>query len=446
MSRRILSILYNLVFALLIVPISWISYTEISKIVGLRPQPVEVAGTGSMYPSLYWDESQGGPEKSSTNGIQEFRSSPRMYRYFGGININQKQYLKTTLDYGDMVAFSSNKTREILQKEGKNPDLGFIKRIIGKGGDEIELRDGYVFRNNKIIEEPYITTPRSTYGGSSLSECNKVIVPPNSYFVLGDNRKVSSDSRFELSYVAESDIQYYLPLAKQQVYHSLWRDTKNDESLSGTPTLSPTEFYQKVTNLKRNQKLESSSRSRGVALLKNPDTTYKLDSALKDAGYQNIVTGEFVMFGHYTADELWAAIQSNYETKSQLSNKDYDDIGISAVLSDVSGCPTQVIVGHLGGYVPANYESSMKENWEAAKANLAEVIPSWEKAVGVTGVDQDKLSELLTILRTKQKLVDDVLSVINNREWMSDELKLRLKQDTANSELASKLAKELSGE
>jgi len=446
MSRRFIAIFFNLILAILFVPTAWISYVEISKIIGLRPLPVEVAGTGSMYPSLYWDETQGGPEKSSTEGVLEYRSSPRMYRFFGGITINQKRYLKSSLDYGDMVAFSSSKTREILEKEGKNPSLGFIKRVIAKSGDEIELRDGYVLRNGQIIEEPYISSPRSTYAGSSLAECTKVTVPPNSYFVLGDNRKVSSDSRFELSYVSEADIQYYLPLSKQGIYHSLWRDTKNDSSLSGTPTLNPSEFYQKISNLKRNQKLENSARARGAALLKNPNTTYKLESALKDVGYKNIVTGEFVMFGHYTADELYSALQNNFETKAQLNNPDYDDIGISSIISDVAGCPTQVIVGHLGGYIPATYDTSMKESWESARANLAEVIPSWEKAIGVTGVDQDKLNELLTLLKNKQALVEEVLSVINKREWMSDELEARLKQDVINSDRASKLAKELSGD
>jgi signal peptidase I len=446
MPRRFLTIAINLVISILLVPTFWISYTEISKIIGLRAEPVEVAGTGSMYPSLFWDESQGGPEKSSTDGVLEYRSSPRMFRYFEGIDLNNRRYLKPTLGYGDMIAFSSAKTREILEKEGKNVNLGFIKRVIAKAGDQVELRDGYVLRNGAIIEEPYIKSARSTYGGSSLSECSQITVPPNSYFVLGDNRKVSSDSRFELSFVRDEDIKYYLPLERQSIYHSLWRDTKSDADLSGTSTLNPSDFYSKLSNLKSNKKLEASSRARASALLKNKDTTYNLEKSLSDAGYKNIVTGEFVIYGHYTADELWQNLQNNYETKAQLNNSDYDDIGISAVIKDVAGCPTQVIVGHLGGYIPATYESSMKESWESAKSNLADVIPSWEKAVGVVGVDQEKLNELLTLFRIKQQLIDEVLRVINNREWMSDELKTRLKQDETNSKRASELAKELSGE
>lgn len=446
MSRRFLTIAFNLVIAILIVPTFWISYTEISKIVGRRPEPVEVVGTGSMYPSLYWDESQGGPEKSSTEGVLEYRSSPRMYRYFEGIKFNNKEYLKPVLTYGDMVAFSSAKTKEILEKEGKNVNLGFIKRVVAVAGDTIELRDGYVLRNGVAIDEPYIRTARSTYGGSTLAECTKVVVPPDSYFVLGDNRKVSSDSRFDLSFVRDQDIQYYLPLSRQTIYHSLWRDTKSDADLSGTSTLNPADFYSKLPNLKSNKKLENSSRARANALLKNESTTYKLDKALKDAGYKNIVTGEFVIYGHFTADELWENMQNNYETKAQLNNPDYDDVGISAVVRDVAGCPTQVIVGHLGGYIPATYEDSMRASWSNAKTNLSEVIPSWEKAVGVTGVDQDKLNELLNLLRTKQALVDEVLGVMSRREWMSDELEARLKQDESNSKRASELAKELSGE
>ena len=87
MSRRVLSVIGNLTLAILLVPVAWISYSELSKILGFRPIPVEVAGTGSMYPSLYWDESQGGPERSTVDGIEEYRSSPRMYHYFPGVSL-----------------------------------------------------------------------------------------------------------------------------------------------------------------------------------------------------------------------------------------------------------------------------------------------------------------------------------------------------------------------
>lgn len=446
MSRRILNLTINTALALFLVPIAWISYVELGKILALRPTPVEVAGTGSMYPSLYWDESQGGPERSSVEGIAEYRSSPRMYHYFAGINLFNRTYLKPTLQHGDMVAFSSDATRQILTAEGKDPNLGFIKRIIGVPGDTIELRDGYVLRNGEPVAEPYIRTPRSTYGGSTLPECQVLTVPPNQYFVLGDNRKVSSDSRFELGLIGEGSIQFYLPLNAQTLYTKLWRDTSRDQALQGTPTLTPSEFYAKLHRLKPRPKLETSAKLRASALLADPTTSLDLAASLNQAGYANTVTGEFVLYGHFSADELWENLQANYETKAQLNSADYSDIGIVALNREVAGCPTQVIVGHLGGYLPATYPAETQESWTSARDNLKTVIPSWESALGKPGVDQDKLNTLLGLLRQRLALVEEVLQVITSREWMSDDLKARLDADQATAEAAEALAKELNGD
>lgn len=443
MSRRLVSSLINIIIAILLVPVAWISYVELGKIVGLRPVPVEVAGTGSMYPSLYWDESQGGPEKVSESGVEEYRSSPRMYQYYRGLNLGTKVLLKSEINRGDMVAFSSDKTREILTNEGKNPNLGFIKRVIGMPGDTVELRDGFVLINGEAISEPYIRSPRSTYGGQSVAECNPITIPPNSYFVLGDNRKVSSDSRFDLGFIHDRDIQFYLPLTKQQIYTSLWRDTTRDQSLSGTNTLKSDEFYEKISRLKTNSKLEKSAQIRGNALLADPNTKLDLKTSLKSAGYSNIATGEFVIYGHFTAAELWENLQANYETKLQLDNPDYSEIGLVAVSGKVAGCPTQVIVGHLGGYVPATYSSEVISSWETAKNNIDSIIPSWEQAVGQAGVDQEKLKQLLSLLRTRQALINEVLGIMQRREWISSELQARIDADEDVSNQAEVLARQL---
>ncbi len=70
-----------------------------------------------------------------------------------------------------------------------SPD--FIKRIVGVPGDKLEIRDGAVWINGRPLEEPYLvgTTPQDERWGPQT-------VPPGHYFVMGDNRSNSFDSRY----------------------------------------------------------------------------------------------------------------------------------------------------------------------------------------------------------------------------------------------------------
>ncbi len=76
----------------------------------------------------------------------------------------------------------------IVFKYPKNPRQYYIKRIIGLPGETIEIRDGQVHINNEILGDEYIEL---------LSSDNRktVVLGDNEYFVLGDNRSNSSDSR-----------------------------------------------------------------------------------------------------------------------------------------------------------------------------------------------------------------------------------------------------------
>ncbi len=68
-----------------------------------------------------------------------------------------------------------------------DPRRDFVKRIIGLPGEQVEVRGGYVYINDRPLVEPYIKDrPAYRYGPAR--------VPPNDYFVLGDNRNNSDDS------------------------------------------------------------------------------------------------------------------------------------------------------------------------------------------------------------------------------------------------------------
>ena len=182
-----LNLLPYVLMAIIGVPIMGMSYIELSKLIGQRSIPVPVVGTGSMYPSLFWSTSEGGPEDENKTVIEEYRSTPHLYRRYGGITVFGRTYFQRSLNIGDMVAFKNAKTREILQAEDKETSAGFIKRVIGVPGDTIELRDGFVYKNNSLLSEPYIASPRSSYGGSGLKDCESTTLPAHKYFVLGDN-------------------------------------------------------------------------------------------------------------------------------------------------------------------------------------------------------------------------------------------------------------------
>ena len=97
-------------------------------------------------------------------------------------------YLFGKHDRGSIVVFKS--------PDESGQDL--VKRIIGIPGDTISINDGKVFVNGNLIEEPYV----ESQGSSKTSDLQ---VPNNHYFVLGDNRPWSNDSRhWVFSFVEES--------------------------------------------------------------------------------------------------------------------------------------------------------------------------------------------------------------------------------------------------
>ena len=69
----------------------------------------------------------------------------------------------------------------------------FIKRVVGTGGDRIQIRDGHVYRNGRLEPDAF-TNPCGNGQGCTFS--GTITVPSGSFFMMGDNRGQSDDSRF----------------------------------------------------------------------------------------------------------------------------------------------------------------------------------------------------------------------------------------------------------
>jgi signal peptidase I len=83
----------------------------------------------------------------------------------------------------------------IIFKAPNNQEVDYIKRVIGLPGERVKVEKGHVFVNDVQIPEPYLHDVTLLFPGSPLQEGVDFTVPGGNYFVMGDNRPHSSDSR-----------------------------------------------------------------------------------------------------------------------------------------------------------------------------------------------------------------------------------------------------------
>ena len=104
--------------------------------------------------------------------------------------------LKVPFTHIQIAEFKDPKFQDIIVFEfPEDPSKDFIKRIIGLPGDVIEIKDKQVIRNGEVLIEPYVQHVDSSIM-PRRDTMEPVTVPEGKYFVMGDNRDESYDSRF----------------------------------------------------------------------------------------------------------------------------------------------------------------------------------------------------------------------------------------------------------
>ena len=124
------------------------------------------------------------------------------------IFINKLVYRLESIERGDIVVF----------RYPRDTHKSFIKRVIALPGDRIRISYGHVFVNDEQVPEPYV--PSDYQDAKSFPE---TVVPNNAYFMLGDHRSASNDSRefgpIMRSYIYGKAVFGYWPMEKMGILH-----------------------------------------------------------------------------------------------------------------------------------------------------------------------------------------------------------------------------------
>jgi signal peptidase I len=124
------------------------------------------------------------------------------------IFINKLAYRLENIERGDVIVF----------RYPRDTRKNFIKRVIGLPGDRVRVTDGHVYLNGRLVPEPYV--PEEYLDSRSYPE---VRVPSDCYYVLGDHRSMSDDSRdfgpVSRSLIYGKAVFGYWPMEKMGVVH-----------------------------------------------------------------------------------------------------------------------------------------------------------------------------------------------------------------------------------
>ena len=124
------------------------------------------------------------------------------------------------------VKFGQIERQDIVVVRYKSENESWVKRVIGLPGDRIACRNNKVYINGEVLEEPYLHTvyvsEETNKRGYFTTDFEEIILKENEYFLMGDNRVMSRDSRmvgvFHKEDIVGKDIYVFFPFEHMGIY------------------------------------------------------------------------------------------------------------------------------------------------------------------------------------------------------------------------------------
>lgn len=132
---------------------------------------------------------------------------PLLSSFIFSKSVIEGESMKPTLENGDQIVY--NKIAYLLDEPQRGdiviidyPLKDYIKRIIGLPNETIEVRGQQLYINDILYQQSFLTKAKSF----NTNDFGPITIPDKSYFVMGDNRQISKDSRNGLGFIKSDEI------------------------------------------------------------------------------------------------------------------------------------------------------------------------------------------------------------------------------------------------